>query len=207
MKALIALSLLLAVSACSALSSAQQRDEPAAPAANTPAHTATADVTTADTYVVQPGDVLTISVWKEKDLQGDVAIRPDGGLNFPLIGDIAASGKTIEQLRKEITAKLAKYVPDPVVTVIVKQSLGNLIFVVGKVNRPGSYPAIRDIDVMQALSMAGGPTPYASLNKIKILRRVNGELKVMPFKYSKVEKGENLEQNIILMGGDTIVVP
>lgn len=158
-------------------------------------------------YVVQPGDILAISVWKEKDLQGDITVRPDGGLNFPLTGVIDTSGKTIEQLKTEITTKLAKYVPDPVVTVAVRASSGNKIYVVGKVNRPGDFIAIRNLDVMQALSMAGGPTPYAAVNKIKILRRVNGELQSIPFKYSRVEKGEDLEQNIILQGGDVVVVP
>lgn len=160
-----------------------------------------------DAYIVQPGDVLTISVWKEKDLQGEVAVRPDGGLNFPLAGEIVAAGKTIDQLKTDIAAKLAKYVPDSVVTVMVKQSLGNKIYVIGKVTRPGEFVANRNMDVMQALSMAGGPNPYAAVNKIKILRRVNGEQKTFRFKYSRVEKGEDLEQNIILQGGDIVVVP
>src|SRR3990172_2108989 len=134
-------------------------------------------------------------------------VRPDGGLNFPLVGDVIASGKSVEQLQKELASKLSKYVPDPVVTVAVKQSLGNKIYVVGKINRPGEFVANRNMDVMQALSMAGGLTPYASVNKIKILRRVNGEQKVFLFKYSRVEKGEDLEQNIILQGGDVVVVP
>lgn len=159
-------------------------------------------------YVIQPGDMLTISVWKEKDLQGEVMIRPDGGMNFPLAGEIAASGKTIEQLQKELASKLAKYVPDPVVTVAVKQAQGYKIYIVGKVNKPGEFFANRTVDVMQALSMAGGPTPYASVNKIKILRRnAKGEMMSFPFKYSRVEKGEDLEQNIVLQGGDVIVVP
>ncbi len=202
MKVLIALSLLLTVISCSSMSSSQQTSEPM-----TAPVTASTNAYTPDTYIVQPGDVLTIAVWKEKDLQADVTVRPDGGLDFPLVGNIPASGKTVEQLRKEITTKLAKYVPDPVVTVLLKQSLGYQIFVIGKVNKPGNFPAMRNIDVMQALSMAGGLTPFASENKIKILRRVNGELKALPFKYSKVEKGENLEQNIILQGGDVVVVP
>lgn len=158
-------------------------------------------------YVIQPGDVLEISVWKERDLQRELHVRPDGGISFPLVGDMVASGYTIEQLRKEMTTRLNKYVPDPVVNIAVKESAGNKIFVVGKVNRPGDFVAVRNLDVMQALSMAGGPNPYASVNKIKILRRVNGELKSIPFKYSKVEKGEDLEQNIILQGGDIVVVP
>lgn len=161
----------------------------------------------ANVYVIQPGDVLQIMVWKEKDLQAELMVRPDGGLNFPLAGEIAAAGKTVEQLQKDLKDKLAKYVPDPVVTVSVKQGLGNKIFIIGKVNRPGEYVANRNMDVMQALSLAGGPTPYASVNSIKILRRVNGEQKAFRFKYSRVEKGEDLEQNIILQGGDVVVVP
>lgn len=160
-----------------------------------------------DSYLIQQGDDLLISVWKEKDLQGQVMVRPDGGISFPLAGEITAAGKTTEQLQKDLAAKLQKYVPDPVVTVMVKQSLGNRIYVVGKVNKPGEYPTSRTVDVMQALAMAGGPTPYASLNKIKILRRENGELKAIPFKYSRVEKGEDLQQNIVLQGGDVVVVP
>jgi polysaccharide export outer membrane protein len=181
------------------------------PSDSAPATVATGSTTELSTvegtYVVQPGDILFISVWKEKDLQTEVMVRPDGGLNFPLVGDVSASGKTIEQLRKDLVAKLTKYVPDPVVTVAIKQSAGNKVYVVGKVSRPGEFIATRNIDVMQALSMAGGPTPYASLNRIKILRRVNGELKSIPFKYSRVEKGEDLEQNIVLQGGDVVVVP
>ena len=183
------------------------------PADSIPSTAATAIGSTAElstvenSYVVQPGDILFISVWKEKDLQGEVMVRPDGGLNFPLVGDVSASGKTIEQLRKDLVVRLTKYVPDPVVTVAIKQSSGNLIYVVGKVNRPGPVNAIRNMDVMQALSAAGGLTPYASANKIKILRRVNGEQKSIPFKYSRVEKGEDLEQNIVLQGGDVVVVP
>lgn len=159
------------------------------------------------TYIVQPGDLLTISVWKEKDLQGEVAVRPDGGINFPLAGDIIVAGKTIEQIQIDIAAKLVKYVPDPVVTASVRQSQGNKIYVVGKVNKPGEFASNRTIDVMQALSMAGGPNPYAAVNKIKIIRRVNGEQKIFYFKYSRVEKGKDLEQNIILQGGDIVVVP
>jgi len=165
------------------------------------------ETVTPDAYIVQPGDLLNISVWKEKDLQGDIPVRPDGALNFPLVGEMMAAGKTIQQLKVDIAARLVKYVPDPVVTVIVKNSLGNKIFVIGKVNRPGEIVANRNMDVMQALSMAGGLNPYASENNIKILRRVNGEQITFRFKYSQVEKGEKLEQNIVLQGGDVVIVP
>lgn len=172
---------------------------------STPVGTVT--TTAVDSYIIQPGDVLFIDVWKEKDLQREVMIRPDGGLNFPLAGDVAASGKTIEQLQKELAEKLTKYVPGPVVSIAIKASSGNKIYVVGKVNRPGEFVAIRNMDVMQALSMAGGLTPYAAENKIKIIRRENGVQRSIPFKYSHVKKGEDLDQNIILQGGDVVVVP
>lgn len=179
---------------------------PASDAATAPAKDAQETVSP-ETYIVQPGDILTISVWREKDLQGELAVRPDGGINFPLAGDIVVAGKTIEQIQKDIATKLTKYVPDPVVTASVKQSQGNKIYVVGKVNKPGEFASNRTIDVMQALSMAGGPNPFASVNKIKIIRRVNGEQKIFYFKYSQVEKGKDLEQNIVLQGGDIVVVP
>ncbi|WP_372521459.1 polysaccharide biosynthesis/export family protein [Sulfuricaulis sp.] len=199
---ILTIALFLFLAACSSMSSVSTASD------STPTEKpAEAGASAVDSYVIQPGDMLEISVWKEKDLQKESMVRPDGGLNFPLTGDIIVSGLTIEQLRKELTAKLTKYVPDPVVTVSIKQSLGNKIYVTGKVNKPGDYIVTRNVDVMQALSMAGGLTAYASENKIKILRRVNGEQKVFLFKYSKVEKGEDLEQNIVLQGGDIVVVP
>ena len=158
-------------------------------------------------YKLQPGDVLEISVWKEKDLQREVMIRPDGGLSFPLVGDVQTEGKTVEQLRKEITQRLSKYIPDPVVTVATKQTQGNIIFVTGRVNKPGSFISFRNLDVMQALSLAGGVTPFASENSIKILRRVNGVETAIPFKYGQVEGGRRLKQNILLQSGDVVVVP
>ena len=158
-------------------------------------------------YIVQPGDVLEISVWKEKDLQREVVVLPGGSLSFPLAGEIQASGKTVEQLRKDIATRLAKYIPGAVVTVSAKQIQGNKIYVLGKVNRPGEYAASRYVDVMQALSIAGGVTPFASVNSIQVLRRVNGVQIAIPFKYSKVESGRGLEYNLTLQSGDTVVVP
>jgi polysaccharide biosynthesis/export protein len=160
-----------------------------------------------DAYIVQPGDILEIQVWKERDLQREVLVRPDGGFSFPLIDDVQASNKTVEQLRKELTTRLSKFIPNPSVTVITKQATGNRIYVVGKVHKPGEYLASRGITVMQALSMAGGTTPFASPNRIKILRRVNGTETAIPFKYSQVSRGKNLEQDIVLQSGDVVVVP
>lgn len=161
----------------------------------------------ADLYRIQPGDVLGVSVWKEADLTQDVIVRPDGRITFPLVGEARAAGNSIEDLRVFISDRLKKYIPDPVVTVSVRQLSGNIIYVLGKVNRPGVFNIARNVDVMQALSLAGGTSTYAAVNDIKILRRRNGELKDFSFKYGEVEKGKRLEQNIVLQAGDVVVVP
>ena len=161
-----------------------------------------------DQYLLQPGDVLLVSVWKEEDLNQEVIIRPDGRISFPLAGEVVAAGQSLEAVRKSIKKGLTKYIPDPVVTVSVRQLSGNRVYVIGKVNRPGEFPILSNVDVMQALSMAGGTSTYAALNKIKILRRdKNGKQKAISFQYGDIEKGKNLEQNIILKAGDVVVVP
>lgn len=172
---------------------------------STPANATNSD--TVDYYQIQPGDVLIVSVWKEENLIQDVIVRPDGQITFPLVGEISAAENSVETLRREISKRLAKYIPDPVVTVSIRQLAGNKIYVIGKVNRPGEFPIVRDVDVMQALSMAGGTSTYAAVNDIKILRREKGALKALSFKYAEVEKGKRLEQNIVLQAGDVVVVP
>ena len=163
---------------------------------------------TALPYRIQPGDVLFISVWNEEQLQREILVRPDGGLSYPLVGDLTAAGKSVPELTEEIKRRLAKYIPDPVVTVEARQLQGNKVYVIGKVNRPGEYAVTRYVDVTQALAMGGGMTPYAAVNKIKILRRkADGSLEAIPFRYGDIEKGENLEQNIVLQAGDVVVVP
>lgn len=158
-------------------------------------------------YQVGPEDVLEISVWKEDGLRKEVLVRPDGGISFPLVGEISAVGKTAGQLEAEITQKLDRFIPQPAVSVAILKVTGNKIYVIGKVQRPGEYVAGRYIDVLQALSMAGGLTPFAAENKIKVLRKEDGKDTVLPFQYSKIRNGENLEQNVMLKSGDVIVVP
>jgi polysaccharide export outer membrane protein len=160
-----------------------------------------------DGYQVQPGDLLTVTVWKETDLTGDVLVRPDFGLSFPLVGDLDARGKTVDQLREEISERLKKYIPSPVVTVATKMLAGNHIYVVGKVQRPGEYPVVRNVDVMQALSLAGGATPFAAVNDIIVLRRESAGQIVLHFQYNDVARGRDLRQNVVLQPGDTVVVP
>ena len=166
-----------------------------------------AQAVTAEPYLLQPGDELVITVWKEKELQFKTLIRPDGGISFPLVGDIAAAGQSIPSLNDAITERLKKYIPDPVVTVVASALAGNVIYVIGKVNRPGNYPINRRVDVVQALSLAGGMNSFAAVNDIKILRRQDGELTAIPFRYADIEKGKRLGQNILLKSGDTVVVP
>jgi polysaccharide export outer membrane protein len=160
-----------------------------------------------DVYRLMPGDMLEISVWKETDLQKEVRIRPDGKISFPLVGHIQAAGNTPEQLETVIQQKLNKFIPDVVVNLILMTSSGNVIYVIGKVNKPGVHAATSKLDVTQALTMAGGLNPFAAANDIKILRRSEGQQHVMKYRYSDIEKGQNLEQNIVLQGGDVIIVP
>jgi len=158
-------------------------------------------------YKIQPGDILSISVWREPDMQLEVLVKPDGRFSIPLAGEISALGKTTQQLQKEVAIGLVKYMPDLSVNVAVKQPTGNKIYVIGKVNKPGEFIMNRQLDVMQALSVAGGTSKFASLDDIRILRRQNNKQKVFQFEYSSVEEGENLSQNILLQSGDVVVVP
>jgi polysaccharide export outer membrane protein len=182
----------LALGACLSLVSAVRAADSAAPGSG---------------YKLQPGDVLQVVVWKETDLQSDVLIRPDGGISFALAGDMQAAGRTTDELRAELESRVRKLVPDAVVTVQVKAASGNRVFVIGKVNHPGDFALIRPIDVMQALSLAGGATPFADTNGIRVLHRDGPRQTSVRFRYSDVARGRHLEQNILLQSGDTVVVP
>jgi len=158
-------------------------------------------------YHVQPGDVLFISVWREETLQREVVVQPDGVIRFPLAGEVNAKGLSLSEVEQRLANQLSKYIPDPALSVSLVQSLGNRVYVVGRVNKPGEYALSRDIDVMQALALAGGVTPFAKKSKIKILRAVKGKQEVLLFNYKEVESGERISQNIFLVPGDTVIVP
>ena len=163
--------------------------------------------TNPDDYRIGPEDVLDISVWKEEELQREVLVRPDGGISFPLAGNVQVEGKTPLEVEQDITVKIQKYIPEAVVTVSVKTVSGYTIFVNGKVKSPGKFVIGRYMDVMQAITLAGGLDTFADEDKIKVIRRQNGKQVVHQFKYNEVKKGNNLDQNIILQSGDVIVVP
>lgn len=180
----------------------------AAIAAPPPAASATRPTPPDASYTVKPGDILAISVWKEPDLQGPVLVRPDGQFSFPLAGQLDARGKSVQELQQILTDKLRKYISDPVVTVSIQEIKGNKVYVIGQVNKPGDFVVNPRVDVMQALSMAGGTTPFAALGDIMILRRTDtGQQQALPFRYTDVVRGRNLDQNITLQAGDVVVVP
>ena len=160
-----------------------------------------------DNYTVKPGDMLSIAVWKEPDLTSPVLVRPDGTFSFPLCGQVDARGKTVTELQDLVTNRLKKFISDPVVTVSIQEVKGNKVYVLGQVNKPGEFIVNPRVDVMQALSMAGGTTAFAALGDIVILRRTDAGQKALPFKYAEVARGRNLDQNIMLQAGDVVVVP
>lgn len=158
-------------------------------------------------YKVLPGDVLQVSVWKEPDLQLELLVRPDGAISFPLAGEISTRNRSVSELQSELTRRLSRYITDPVVTVSVTEVLGNKIYVIGQVNNPGEFVVNPQVDVLQALSMAGGTTPFADLDNIRILRRKQSIQSALSFSYKDVIRGRNLQQNVMLRSGDVVVVP
>lgn len=165
------------------------------------------DDAVAPSYRLGPEDVLEISVWKDDSLSRPVVVRPDGFISFPLVGEVLAKGKTVDQFTDGLKARLSRFVPNPTVTVTVTQINSNKIYVIGKVNRPGEFLVGHDTDVMQALSLAGGITPFASKSNIKILRRIEDKQIIFLFDYGDVLSGDDLEQNIILERWDVVMVP
>jgi len=158
-------------------------------------------------YIIGPMDVLEIQVWKEPDFSRQVLVRPDGKITFPLIDDIQASGMTTLALKALLTEKLKGFVDNPEVTVIVLESHSKNFYIIGKVNRPGTYPLSPDMTVLQALSVAGGLGEWADSDSIRIIRRSGAKEEIFGFDYDKVISGKNLEQNTLLEPNDTIIVP
>ncbi len=158
-------------------------------------------------FLLGPEDVLLISVWKDEHLTREVVVRPDGMVSFPLVGDVQAEDRTVEEIRLDLVARLIKYIPNPNVSVAVLKILSYKIYVVGRVNKPGEYVIGRYTDVLQALSLAGGLTPFAAENNIKVIRRDKELQLVFPFRYGDMRKGDDLEQNIFLQRGDVVMVP
>jgi len=158
-------------------------------------------------YTISPGDELEVSVWKEPDLTKSVIVRPDGKFSVPLAGEIMAARRPVDAIQNEITNKLKKYIPEAVVTVSVTKLEGNRIYVIGQVQKPGAFTMNPRLSVVQALSMAGGMTPFAATNDVIVLRTTGTAQRTLPFRFGDVNKGRNLEQNIQLEAGDVVIVP
>ena len=158
-------------------------------------------------YVIGPGDVLMVSIWKDESLTQEVVVLPDGTISFPLIGLIKAEDKTIAELKTEIEKRINKYVPDPVLWISVRNMNSAYIYILGRVNNPGRFLLNSRVNVLQGLAIAGGLNPFADNNDIKIFRTEETGTKLIGFRYNDVIKGKNLEENITLKRGDVIIVP
>jgi polysaccharide export outer membrane protein len=162
-----------------------------------------------DSYRLNPGDKLEITVWEEEKLKQEVVVLPDGTISFPLVRQhVMAAGKTTDELVGILRSLLGQFIADAEINVRLLAAEGNKIYVTGEVTHPGAFVMTSPTNIMQALSMAGGLTEFAKKNDILLLRReANGHTRSLPFEYGAVEDGENIESNILLQSGDTLVVP
>ncbi len=157
-------------------------------------------------YRLSPADVIEVFVWKEPDLSRTVTIRPDGGISYPLVGEIEVAGRTVSDLQQQIQSKIQAYVPAAVVTVSVSKVAGYRVYVMGEVRNPGEYVLNRYVTIAQALTLADGLTTFASESDIRVLRQSESGEQVFEFNYSKFKRGKNLGSNIRLVAGDVVVV-
>jgi polysaccharide export outer membrane protein len=161
-----------------------------------------------DDFLIGPGDVLAINVWKEAEISRIVPVRPDGRISLPLIGELQSSGQTPKQLEAEITKRLKDFVADPSVTVVVQEIRSQKFNVLGMVTHPGSYPLAKPMTVVDAIATAGGFRDFAKQRDIYVLRHdPSGKQTRLPFNYKDVIKGLHPEQNVELQTSDTVVVP
>ncbi|QEA12498.1 polysaccharide biosynthesis/export family protein [Comamonas flocculans] len=159
-------------------------------------------------YTLHPADKLQVSVWRDTALQREVRVLPDGSITLPLVGRVVVAGLDTDTVEKELVERLKPYMPDPIVTVSVVAAEGNVVYVVGKVAKPGVVPLIADsTTVMQALSLVGGLDRFADGNAVRVLRQDAGKHTVLDVRYNDLIKGNDLQTNVVLQAGDTILVP
>ena len=159
-------------------------------------------------YVIGPDDVLAVNVWKEPEISRTLPVRPDGNISLPLVGDLAASGRTPAQLQKEIKDQLVEYLSNPEVTVLVQEAKSHKFNIIGEVEKPGSYVMGAPMTVLDAIALAGGLREFARTTKIYVLRvKTDGSRTRLPFNYKQVIKGSGLSADVQLLPRDTIVVP
>jgi polysaccharide export outer membrane protein len=159
-------------------------------------------------YVIGADDVLTIFFWREKEMTGDVQVRPDGRISMPLLNDLEAAGLTPEELRVRVTQAAEKFFQEPTVSVVVKQINSRKVYVQGNVAKQGPQALSGPMTVVQMLALAGGISEWADKENIAIVRiQKDGSSIRLRFNYEEVMKGKKMQQNILLKPGDTIIVP
>jgi polysaccharide biosynthesis/export protein len=158
-------------------------------------------------YVIGPDDVLSIVFWREKDLSAEVVVRPDGKISLPLLDEIEVVGLTPAELREKVMLEANKLVEDANATVVVKQINSRRVFITGSVTKPGVYQLTGPMTVVQLIALAGGLLEFADGDKIKVMRTEKAAPVVFPFNYKRFSEGKNLDQNIQLKPGDTVIVP
>ncbi len=158
-------------------------------------------------YRIGPGDLILVSVWKDEALTRQLVVLPDGRIAFPLVGQVQAAGRTVAELTDELKQRLERFVPEVELSVVVQQVNSLIVYVIGRVNNPGRFVLNSEVNVLQALAMAGGLNPFAKRGDIKIFRHEGGTTRIFGFDYDKVSAGEELRQNMTLRRGDVIVVP
>lgn len=158
-------------------------------------------------YYLNPGDRIAISVWGEDKLKEEVNVLPDGSITFPLAGKIDVQGLDSTAVEEKLAARLEKFIPDPQVSVVITGTEGNLVYVQGKVLKPGTVPMSRALTVLQALSLSGGLDKFADKDEIKVVRSKGGTQQILPVRYGDLMSGRDMSTNIQLQAGDTLVVP
>jgi len=160
-----------------------------------------------DSYLIGPGDVLSIDIWKEPELSKQVSVRLDGHISLPLVNDIEAAGLTLAQLREQLAEKYKDFVDVPEVSVTLIESRSKRIYLLGKVNTPGEYPLQKNMTVVQAISLAGGLAEWADSADMRLIRKIKGTERTFRVDYDAIVSGEDLGQNVQLQPDDTIFVP
>jgi polysaccharide export outer membrane protein len=158
-------------------------------------------------YIIGSEDVLQIHIWKHPEISATVPVRSDGKISIPLLNDIQASGLTPQKLKIEIAKKMSNYIEEPTVSVIVEAINSLKVSVSGKVNAPGVYKIGRKINIIDAISLAGGLSQFADASKVKIVRTINGQRKMYLINYDAFVNGKNIDQDISIFPGDSVIVP
>ncbi len=166
-----------------------------------------ADANVVSEYTIASGDTLQVFVWKEPELSREMIVRRDGRITVPLLGDVEAGGRTPQDLSRDLAERLSRFIEAPVVSVAVSQASSLRVFVIGHVRTPGAVPLSSRMTLLQALALAGGFLEFAKTEKILVVREGPRGSSSIPVNYKKIEGGEDLDQNIVLKPGDTVVVP